>query len=234
MALSNCIECGKQISTDAKSCPHCGRRNPTVTNSAVTKRVLIVGAVLLVGAAIASNETPSPSPTASLATSPPRVTAADTARIHNRIDSIAEEYPVTRLSEMHPMTMALVLTNASQYGSSTAASKWIAAVKKESERRERADRIRLVTVAAEATCSRSVGAKAARLIESHAEWPDEILGTIACGQVQIGMTPEQARAAWGAPEDINRSVGSWGVHEQWVYGNTYLYFQNGKLTSFQD
>ena len=51
-------------------------------------------------------------------------------------------------------------------------------------------------------------------------------------------------ASWGDPVDINRSVGSWGVHEQWVYsfssGSTigyklkYLYFEDEILTSFQD
>jgi len=48
------------------------------------------------------------------------------------------------------------------------------------------------------------------------------------------MTKEQVLASWGKPEDINRSVGRWGVHEQWIYDSTYLYFENGILTSFQD
>jgi hypothetical protein len=53
-------------------------------------------------------------------------------------------------------------------------------------------------------------------------------------KVAIGMTKEMVVDSWGNPEDINRTVGSWGVHEQWVYGHTYLYFEDGKLTSFQD
>lgn len=54
-------------------------------------------------------------------------------------------------------------------------------------------------------------------------------------QIMIGMTKEMVLDSWGDPKDINRSVGSWGVHEQWVYGNNqYLYFENGKLTSWQD
>jgi len=53
------------------------------------------------------------------------------------------------------------------------------------------------------------------------------------------MTDEMARESWGIPDDVNRSVDSWGVHEQWVYeganfNNTYLYFENGILTSYQD
>ncbi len=54
------------------------------------------------------------------------------------------------------------------------------------------------------------------------------------GYYWTGMNREMATISLGSPEDINRTVGSWGVHEQWVYKNIYLYFENGKLTSFQD
>lgn len=58
---------------------------------------------------------------------------------------------------------------------------------------------------------------------------------ILAGKVRIGMTREMCRAAWGSPDDINRSSGSWGVHEQWVYGlGSYLYFENGILSSIQN
>ena len=63
---------------------------------------------------------------------------------------------------------------------------------------------------------------------------EEIATMIHKGEVRIGMTTEQCRAAWGRPERVNRSVGSYGVHEQWVYGRTYLYFEDGVMTSFQD
>ena len=52
--------------------------------------------------------------------------------------------------------------------------------------------------------------------------------------VKIGMPQWVVLYKWGSPKDINRSVGSWGIHEQWVYGNNYLYFEGGILTSFQD
>jgi len=53
-------------------------------------------------------------------------------------------------------------------------------------------------------------------------------------EVWLGMSKEMALESWGKPDDINRTVGSWGVHEQWIYGNQYLYFENGKLTAWQD
>jgi len=59
-------------------------------------------------------------------------------------------------------------------------------------------------------------------------------------EITLGMTEEQAVDLLGLPQDKNRSVGSWGVHEQWVFKkkkhnhDTYLYFENGILTSYQD
>jgi hypothetical protein len=54
------------------------------------------------------------------------------------------------------------------------------------------------------------------------------------GRYWLGMNKEMAKIALGYPSSINRTVGSWGVHEQWVYFNVYLYFENGKLTSYQN
>jgi hypothetical protein len=50
------------------------------------------------------------------------------------------------------------------------------------------------------------------------------------------MTDKMARDSWGAPNDINRTVTAYGTSEQWVYDKmkTYLYFENGILTSWQD
>jgi hypothetical protein len=57
---------------------------------------------------------------------------------------------------------------------------------------------------------------------------------ISKNKIAIGMTKEMVIDSWGDPENINRDVGSWGIHEQWIYNSTYLYFENGKLTAFQD
>lgn len=54
------------------------------------------------------------------------------------------------------------------------------------------------------------------------------------GYYWIGMTDKMARISLGEPRSINRTVGTWGVHEQWVYYNIYLYFEDGILTSFQN
>jgi predicted nuclease with TOPRIM domain len=54
------------------------------------------------------------------------------------------------------------------------------------------------------------------------------------GSYWIGMTDDMAMISLGYPNDINRSVGSWGVNEQWVYDGKYLYFENGKMSSYQN
>jgi hypothetical protein len=52
----------------------------------------------------------------------------------------------------------------------------------------------------------------------------------------LGISDEMVLIALGSPDDINRTTGRWGVHEQWVYSKRklYLYFENYKLTSYQD
>jgi len=51
----------------------------------------------------------------------------------------------------------------------------------------------------------------------------------------IGMTSVMIIEGWGFPDEINKTVGSWGEYEQWIYGDSfYLYFENHILTSWQE
>jgi hypothetical protein len=62
----------------------------------------------------------------------------------------------------------------------------------------------------------------------------------ACRELraEMGMNKVEVIAAWGTPQDRNRSVFAWGEHEQWVYGSLssakYFYFDDDVLTSWQD
>jgi hypothetical protein len=69
-----------------------------------------------------------------------------------------------------------------------------------------------------------------------AKWGQRVVKAIKEKKVLIGMTKEQVIISWGKPRDINRTGGAWGVHEQWIYGDfgPYLYFENDKMTSWQD
>lgn len=53
------------------------------------------------------------------------------------------------------------------------------------------------------------------------------------GGVKLGMSEKVFLLSQGKPDHINTSVGSYGRHEQWVYGNRYYYFENGVLSSMQ-
>jgi hypothetical protein len=50
-------------------------------------------------------------------------------------------------------------------------------------------------------------------------------------KVKIGFTEEMAKLAWGEPKTINKS--SHGS-DQWVYEGQYLYFENGKITAWNE
>lgn len=55
------------------------------------------------------------------------------------------------------------------------------------------------------------------------------------GHIKIGISECQLFASWGITGDQNESVGRWGVHAQYVYGGgTYVYMENGKVTSWQN
>lgn len=67
------------------------------------------------------------------------------------------------------------------------------------------------------------------------KWSKKVWDSIFSHKVFIGMSKLQATLSWGEPASINRSTGSFGVHEQWVYGGSnYLYFENGVLRTIQN
>ena len=80
--------------------------------------------------------------------------------------------------------------------------------------------------------------KAARedYVSAHPALAPHIIEAILKEQIIRGMSQEDVKVSWGAPERTNRTVGAWGVHEQWVYKSTtyFLYFENGILTSWQE
>lgn len=53
-------------------------------------------------------------------------------------------------------------------------------------------------------------------------------------EIWIGMSEELAEESLGKPNRINRTVMKRYTHEQWVYDNMNLYFENGILTGWQD
>ena len=81
------------------------------------------------------------------------------------------------------------------------------------------------------------------------------ISSVSCGYARIGMSKNQALAAFGKPRKVSRSGSSSGIREQWIYKNVskhssnynpffgaivdsdftgYLYFEGDKLTGWQD
>lgn len=62
-------------------------------------------------------------------------------------------------------------------------------------------------------------------------WPDEIKRLVIDRRVSIGMTTEQAEAAWGKPKSVRETITAGGRAEFWTYASGgYLYFVNGRLS----
>lgn len=236
MALSPCNECKREISSSAKACPHCGKPNPT--HRRIGAIGFVVGGIMLIGViqAIAGSSSPTTGPAGVTQASAPVISATDRAKA----DSILSGLTASSAVQTPDSSLAFVLKAAD---SMKALTNW-QAVKREQQRRaeQRAESAKVDAVLAEAKssrtvegggCSRATRGRALRLVQAHRGWPTEVLSAVMCGFVQEGMTAEQLKASWGAPERNNRSVGSWGVHEQWVYPSNYVYLANGKVTSWQ-
>ncbi|MCJ7812236.1 hypothetical protein MUP95_02815, partial [bacterium] len=71
-------------------------------------------------------------------------------------------------------------------------------------------------------------------IYTHPNISQEFKEAILNGTVILGMTKDMVIAIWGFPNDTNRTVTTYGTHEQLVYPDIYFYFEDGILTSLQD
>jgi len=148
------------------------------------------------------------------------------------------------------------LTFLFRFGSRSAAPETYAAVMRERERRADSARAAQARIVAESRadgtadqalaesqrlttidggkCTRGTRARARELAVRNPSWSSSTIATVMCRMIVIGMTAEQLRASWGAPDRINRSYGAGGSSEQWVFGRTYVYVDNGVVRSWQD
>jgi hypothetical protein len=80
---------------------------------------------------------------------------------------------------------------------------------------------------------------AAQLHSEFSSWSTRDCERVAQGMIWIGMTAEQARESWGAPDEVNHPLNDAGVLEQWVYaggphGTVYVYFADGILSTWAE
>ena len=66
------------------------------------------------------------------------------------------------------------------------------------------------------------------------EFGEEVARKLADHKIWLGMTSRMAVISIGEPIEKNKTTGSFGVHEQWVYKSKYLYFEDGVLKTIQN
>jgi len=80
-------------------------------------------------------------------------------------------------------------------------------------------------------------------LKQHPELSDSMKDNLWNGRLAVGMNLEQVIICWGNPYRINKSTGSFGLFDQFVYTPTYInhnnnwryvYMKNGILVSWQD
>lgn len=77
-----------------------------------------------------------------------------------------------------------------------------------------------------------------REILSDAEWVLIDANTIQVGISELALICLRGAIIPGVNGSVNVTTGSWGVHKQYVYkdpfgGRSYVYLENGKVTSWQ-
>ena len=208
MALTQCQECRKEISSAAKTCPNCGAK-PRGGSTALRVALCFILVIGLV--ALCTQRTPlPPRSTAPLSssTTPPGQEEAYRQLVaqgkKERAEAFAKERPKI-LAQMKQLVAARKYEAASKL-----ANEYYDVDDAEFQKRLKE---------ADDKASAAVAAAAKREAKKQG--------------VSVGMTPEQVRnSSWGKPDHINRTTSVYGDREQWVYGlGQYLYFERGVLTS---
>ncbi len=71
-------------------------------------------------------------------------------------------------------------------------------------------------------------------VKENPDMPGIIQQAIMSGEIIIGMSRDMVIASWGTPDEIASSRSTFDDHEQWIYGDTYIYFENGILNAWQN
>lgn len=55
---------------------------------------------------------------------------------------------------------------------------------------------------------------------------------LIAGKIWKGMNVELVKDSWGSPEKINRVISGNIIKEEWIFKNTWLYFENNSLVEW--
>ncbi len=71
----------------------------------------------------------------------------------------------------------------------------------------------------------------AELKTAHPSWTDKQIEVVANGQIYVGMSEEQMRAAWGSPEHEHVTQSRFGTTKFLHYYRRMICIRNGKVAS---
>jgi hypothetical protein len=69
-------------------------------------------------------------------------------------------------------------------------------------------------------------------VQKHPTWSGRAAGLVACRQIDIGMTADQVRAAWGKPDELSVTQLGSSRTEMWTYGTNLVFLKDSIVTSF--
>ncbi|HET8624115.1 MAG TPA: hypothetical protein VFM14_11170 [Gemmatimonadales bacterium] len=90
---------------------------------------------------------------------------------------------------------------------------------------------RLIRLASE--CPTASADRRRAVLDSFAQWSDDVLRLVACRRIKPGFTAEQLRAAWGVPVSISPDMNGMLPIEQWDYGHRSVLISDGRVKSWQ-
>jgi hypothetical protein len=64
------------------------------------------------------------------------------------------------------------------------------------------------------------------------KYGSNIASKIVAGKIWKGMNAEMVTDSWGIPQKINKVTGGSIRKEEWIFKNTWLYFENNTLTEW--
>jgi hypothetical protein len=206
MALKDCEECGKPVSTEAKACPHCGAKPPKRTS--LTTWILGGLFAVFVFSAVQNHSDRPAAPRQGVP--PPQNTVAASA-------SIPAAAELSASADVAKRKIAAEVSKQGWWKFCTTTFRDVVRTSTEKRRQPYAD-----VVIQEALSVYDVGLWEFDKIKSR----QFALGSSECAIV----------AALGKPDAANRSTTAYGKNVQFVYRskNLYVYTRNGKVTSWQD
>ena len=222
MALIECRECKAKISDKAKACPQCGVTVPPKT-SFLTWVFVGILSVSMFSCIFSSNE---PSQQARPAAKP----------IPQLLVSSSEK---EAKAKQEAVDAALLKTKCiDQLEAVMAEAGRLLKAKKISEARDEMERCSQHLIEPKSIAFLDTLRK-----KNQAELDAKVVARMKAEKaekkregVRVGMSAQDVfDSSWGKPQKVNRTIGSYGVHEQWVYGGgSYLYFEKGILRTIQN